>query len=204
MPLLILYWLLFSAFTGEKTASPPVTISEKADAPEFCEAAHCLGDPLWQKVITRVSAYRQTGIIALADLSQPSENQRFYIIEPATGRILLQTWVAHGRNSGDRFARNFSNTPSSLMSSPGLYRIGETFISPKHGQALMLEGLDKGVNDNARSREIIMHGADYVGERFIEEHGRCGRSHGCPALPREEMIKAIQLLPPGSLLYIYN
>lgn len=168
------------------------------------EMEHCLGNGLVQKVLSRIPSGMYEQRVAVVDFTRPSEQQRFYIIDPLTGRILLQTWVAHGRNTGDRIARHFSNTPSSLMSSPGLYRVGEAFNSPKHGTALVLEGLDKGVNDNARTREIIIHGADYVSEAYIEQNGRCGRSHGCPAVPREEMHSVMELLPPGSLLYIYN
>lgn len=143
-------------------------------------------------------------MLAIADLSQGSEKQRFYIIDLEKKEVILQTWVAHGKNSGDNFAIHFSNRDASHMSSKGFFSIGEEFISPKHGPALLLEGLEKGLNDQARSREIIIHGADYVSESFIESHGRCGRSYGCPALPREEMAKAIRLLAPGSLLYIHT
>ncbi len=143
-------------------------------------------------------------MLAIADLSQGSEKQRFYILDLEKKEVILQTWVAHGKNSGDHFALHFSNKEASYMSSKGFFSIGEEFISPKHGPALLLEGLEKGINDNARAREIIIHGADYVSESFIEAHGRCGRSHGCPALPGEEMAKAIRLLPPGSLLYIHT
>lgn len=177
------------------TVSPVITCTEME---------HCLGNGLVNKVLSRIPPEQKRVHIALVDFSRPSDQQRFYIIDPVAGRILLQTWVAHGRNTGDKVAMHFSNTPSSLMSSPGLYRVGEAFSSPKHGTALVLDGLDKGVNDNARAREIILHGADYVGEAYIEQNGRCGRSHGCPAVPRGEMNKVKELLPPGSLLYIYH
>lgn len=146
----------------------------------------------------------RSGIIAIADFTLSSDQQRFYILDLNSGKVVLQTWVAHGKNSGEKYAVNFSNQEGSYMSSPGFYKVGEEFISPKHGDALVLEGLDKGINDRARQREIIIHGADYVSADFIRAQGRCGRSHGCPALPREEMTKAIQLLPPGSLLYIHT
>ncbi len=145
-----------------------------------------------------------SGIMAIADFTLASDQQRFYIIDLNSGEVLLQTWVAHGKNSGENAATQFSNREGSFMSSPGCYRIGEEIISPKHGAALMLDGLDQGINDNARNREIIIHGADYVSADFIKTHGRCGRSHGCPALPREEMSTVIKLLKPGSLLYIHT
>ena len=143
-------------------------------------------------------------MIAIADFSKPSDQQRFYIIDLTTKEIVLQTWVAHGKNSGDNFVTQFSNKMSSHMSSKGFFLIDETFESPKHGTSFALNGLEKGINDKAREREIIMHGANYVSEEFIEENGRCGRSYGCPALSNEDMKKAIQLLKPGSLLYIHS
>lgn len=145
-----------------------------------------------------------SGMMAIADFTLSSDQQRFYIINLNSGEIVLQTWVAHGKNSGENDATLFSNREGSFMSSPGSYRVGEEIISPKHGAALMLDGLDAGINDNARNREIIIHGADYVNADFIKTHGRCGRSHGCPALPREEMNTVIKLLKPGSLLYIHT
>lgn len=143
-------------------------------------------------------------MIAIADFSKPSHEQRFYIVDLTNKEIVMQTWVAHGKNSGENYVTKFSNKMSSHMSSKGFFLINETFESPKHGTSLALDGLEKGVNDKAREREIIMHAADYVSEQFIEENGRCGRSYGCPALSKEDMQKALQLLKPGSLLYIHS
>lgn len=145
-----------------------------------------------------------TGMMAIADFTLPSNAQRFYVIDLKTGTMALHTWVAHGKNSGENYATRFSNEAGSFMSSKGFYKIGDEFISPKHGEALLLEGLDKGVNDRAREREIILHGADYVSPDFIREQGRCGRSHGCPALSRADMETALRLLPPGSMLYVHT
>jgi hypothetical protein len=143
-------------------------------------------------------------MIAIADFSKPSDQQRFYIIDLVNKELVMQTWVAHGKNSGEYYVTKFSNKISSHMSSKGFFRIEESFESPKHGTSLALDGLEKGINDNAREREIILHAADYVSEKFIEENGRCGRSYGCPALSKEDMQKALQLLKPGSLLYIHS
>jgi L,D-transpeptidase catalytic domain len=143
-------------------------------------------------------------MIAIADFSKPSHEQRFYIIDLTNKEIVLQTWVAHGIRSGENYVTKFSNKVSSHMSSKGFFMIEESFESPKHGTSLSLNGLEKGINDKAREREIIMHAADYVSENFIEENGRCGRSYGCPALSKEDMQKALLLLKPGSLLYIHS
>lgn len=165
----------------------------------------CLPFELWEQLVVGHLAYGALDApMAVADLSQPSDIPRFYVVDLVSGQILLQTWVAHGKNSGDRETVRFSNELSSLQSSRGFYRIGQRFESPKHGPALLLDGLQPGLNDMAREREIILHGADYVSEDFIEKHGRCGRSHGCPALPREQMKEAMELLPEGSLLFVYG
>lgn len=145
-----------------------------------------------------------SGVIAIADLTQPSTAKRLVVIDLDTKQVLLRTYVAHGQKSGDLTAKVFSNTTGSHQSSRGLYRVGATFRSPKHGAALFLDGLDSRVNDKARAREIIIHGSDYVSEAFIAARGRLGRSWGCPAVPRDVMPQVIAALGDGGLLYVYG
>jgi hypothetical protein len=204
LQLFLSFFMLFFILPYPAVRHVPVPIVE-AENNGFAALEDCIGVKPLQEAISRMQALHPGARrLAIADFSQPSTNQRFYVIDLEKEQILLQTWVAHGKNSGDLYARKFSNTPSSLMSSQGLYEVGEKFESPRHGPSRVLLGLDKGINDNAQEREIILHGADYVGEAFIEAHGFCGRSHGCPALPRADMDRAIALLEPGSLLYIHR
>ncbi len=142
-------------------------------------------------------------ILAIADMSQPSTAKRLYIIDLQERRLLLRTYVAHGQNSGGLMASDFSNENGSHKTSLGLYRVGEKILSPKHGDALLLYGLDKGLNCQALPREVIMHGADYVSEDFILANGRLGRSWGCPAVSREDMPRMIEWLAGGGLLYVH-
>ena len=142
-------------------------------------------------------------IIAICDFSKPSKEERFYVLDLDNQRLLLSSLVAHGRNSGLDRAVRFSNHPESNQSSLGFYRIGGFIHSPKHGQALLLDGLEKSLNGNARSRQIIIHGADYVCEQFVRTYGYLGRSLGCPALPNAVMKSIAPVLANGSLLYIY-
>ncbi|MBK6628045.1 MAG: murein L,D-transpeptidase catalytic domain family protein [Flavobacteriales bacterium] len=143
-------------------------------------------------------------VLAIADMSRPSTEKRLVVIDLITGRTLLHTYVAHGQGTGELMAEVFGNEEGSHRTSLGLYRVGTEIVSPKHGQALLLHGLDKGVNDRALEREIIMHGADYVSEAFIAEHGRLGRSWGCPAVPRNTMSDLVRLLADGGLLYVHH
>ncbi len=155
-----------------------------------------------------IASAEQHGItprmVMIADLRQPSTAQRLYVIDLEAKRLMLRTWVAHGQGSGDLTADRFSNRDGSHASSLGLYRVGSEIQSPKHGPALLLEGLDRGINDKARAREIIIHSADYVSQNFIDGHGRLGRSWGCPAVPREVIGQLIDLLADGGLLYVYG
>jgi hypothetical protein len=143
-------------------------------------------------------------MLAVADMSQPSTAQRLYVVDMETNTVVLRTWIAHGQNSGDLTATKFSNRNDSHETSLGLYRVGAKITSPKHGPALLLHGLDKGINDQALAREVIIHGAAYVSELFIALHGRLGRSWGCPAVPPADMARIIELLADGGLLYVYG
>lgn len=143
-------------------------------------------------------------MLAIADMTRPSTEPRLTVIDLDARVVVMRTLVAHGQGTGDLMAEHFSNREGSHQTSLGLYRVGAQIVSPKHGQALLLHGLDHGVNDQALAREIIMHGADYVSEEFIAAHGRLGRSWGCPAVPKEQMTNMVQLLGDGGLLYVHH
>ncbi len=142
-------------------------------------------------------------IITIIDFSLPSTEKRMWIIDPEKQVVLLHSVVSHGRNSGNLMATKFSNQPESFKSSLGFYKTAETYLG-KHGYSLRLDGLEKGFNDQARNRAIVIHGADYANEEFAQSTGRLGRSLGCPALPKELSSKAIDLIKEGSLLFIYG
>lgn len=142
-------------------------------------------------------------VLTVIDFSLPSTAKRMWIIDPENGEVLLNSVVSHGRNSGDLMAQSFSNQPESFKSSIGFYKTAETY-SGKHGYSLRLDGLEKGFNDQARNRAIVIHGADYAREEFAKSVGRLGRSLGCPALPSELSAKAIDLIKDGSLLFIFG
>ncbi|WP_338226342.1 murein L,D-transpeptidase catalytic domain family protein [Algoriphagus confluentis] len=141
-------------------------------------------------------------ILTLIDFSLPSTERRLWIIDLVEEEIVLNTVVAHGRNSGNLMAEKFSNRPESYQSSLGFYKTGETYIG-KHGYSLRLDGLEEGFNDQARSRAIVIHGADYAREEFAKVSGRLGRSLGCPAVPSELSKEVIDLIKDGSLLFIF-
>ncbi|RUT69354.1 hypothetical protein D0817_16045 [Flavobacterium cupreum] len=145
----------------------------------------------------------QKDILTLIDFSLSSNTKRLWVIDLTTNTILFQSLVAHGRNTGEEFASTFSNLNSSFKSSLGFYATGEIYQG-KHGASLRLDGLERGVNDKARERGVVVHGADYVSESFINSNKRLGRSQGCPALPVELTNKIIEVIKNKSCLYIYH
>lgn len=142
-------------------------------------------------------------ILTLVDFSLSSNTKRLWVIDLVTGDILFHSLVAHGRNTGEEFASNFSNSAESFKSSLGFYSTGEIY-SGKHGMSLRLDGLEKGVNDNARARGVVMHAADYVSNSFIKNHNRLGRSQGCPAVPAELSKEIINKIKNKSCFFIYH
>jgi len=144
-----------------------------------------------------------SSIISIADLSLHSNQPRLWIIDLEEDRVLLHTYVAHGRGSGLAEAKTFSNRPNSNQSSLGFYLTGETYQG-KHGRSLRLDGLDKGFNTNARARGIVLHGAWYVGKNILRGQNRMGVSQGCPAVAERLKDKIIDLIKDRSVLYIHG
>ncbi|TDE29695.1 MULTISPECIES: murein L,D-transpeptidase catalytic domain family protein [Flavobacterium] len=142
-------------------------------------------------------------ILTLIDFSLSSNTKRLWVIDLITGDVLFHSLVAHGRNTGEEFASNFSNASESYKSSLGFYSTGEMY-NGKHGMSLRLDGLEKGVNDNARARGVVMHAADYVSNSFIKNNHRLGRSQGCPAVPVELSKEIISTIKNKSCFFIYH
>ncbi|HUQ65554.1 MAG TPA: murein L,D-transpeptidase catalytic domain family protein [Flavitalea sp.] len=142
------------------------------------------------------------GYFSIADFSQSSRNKRLYIIDLQEMKLFMNTYVAHGRNSGGEFAQTFSNRPESLKSSLGFYITGSTYKGV-HGLSLQINGIEKGINDKAWSRKIVIHGAEYVGDNYIVDNPFIGRSYGCPAVPASERDTIINSIKEGSCLFIY-
>lgn len=142
-------------------------------------------------------------ILTIVDFSQTSKNKRLYVIDMVNKEVLFNTLVSHGRNTGDEFAQNFSNENGSHKSSLGFYVTKNNNMGSTVGYSLILEGIEKGFNDNAAMRQIIMHGADYATESFIDRTGRLGRSYGCPAVPPELIEPVVEVIENGTCLFIY-
>lgn len=145
---------------------------------------------------------KNDSIITIVDFDQPSYQKRMYVIDIKNYKMLFNTWTAHGRNTGREMAINFSNNPQSYKSSLGLYITDDTYFG-NNGYSLRLIGLEK-TNSNAASRAIVLHGAPYVSQATIDAMGYIGRSHGCPAVPRELTKPIIEKIKGGSCFFIYN
>lgn len=141
-------------------------------------------------------------ILALIDYSKPSSQKRLWVIDVKNQQLIHCALVAHGKNSGLITPAKFSNAAHSNMSSQGFFLTGETYQG-KHGYSLRLDGLEPGINDNARSRAIVIHSADYATAEFVKKYGRLGRSFGCPALPPAKSKNIIDTIKNGTCLYIY-
>lgn len=143
-------------------------------------------------------------IVTIADYSQSSNKKRLYVIDLKNRKLLFNTFVAHGRNTGAEFAKSFSNVVGSLKSSLGFFITEYPIIGSHTGFSLLINGVEKGINDNAIKRAIIIHGADYASEDYIRKYGRLGRSWGCPALPTGLNKLIIETIKGGTCLFIYN
>jgi hypothetical protein len=141
-------------------------------------------------------------LLTIIDFTRPSYEKRCYVLDLKRQDLLYRTYVAHGRNTGMTYARQFSNTPNSYQSSLGFFRTGETYRG-KRGYSLRLDGLEEAINDLARKRGIVMHGADYAGKSFLNKNGRLGRSLGCPSLPPTIHARIIRRIKEGSCLFVY-
>ena len=183
----------------------PASVAELM--PSIGAAAPSLSSEVLKLALKATScAYRRLNAssryLAIIDYSLPSSTKRFWLLDLEAKKLLREELVAHGKGSGEDLAVKFSNQPGSLQSSLGLFAAAESYIGG-HGYSLRLRGLESGYNDNAYARDLVVHGADYVSESFIEKQHRLGRSWGCPALPSSAAKEIIKILENGAFLFAY-
>ncbi len=141
-------------------------------------------------------------LLTVIDYSLPSSQKRLWVIDLESNTVLFHEYVAHGKNSGGNTPTSFSNVNQSKQSNLGLLRTAETYHG-KHGYSLKLDGLERGFNDRARERLIVMHGAAYATAEFVRQRGRLGRSWGCPAVDPAVARAIIDTIKGGSLVFGY-
>lgn len=141
-------------------------------------------------------------LLSIVDYSLSANEKRFWIIDLKARTVLFHELVAHGMGTGEEYATAFSNQPQSHQSSLGFFKTGVIYDG-RHEMSLKLHGLESGINDNAYERGIVIHGADYVSEDFIQNNGRLGRSHGCPAVRQDVKRELISTIADGSIFFAY-
>lgn len=197
------------ATKSEKTVEKAESSSEELYKSISFEQGHELNEEVFFKALTGFENLKKAGLLnseshllTVCDFSMSSNTKRLWVIDINEKKVLFNSLVAHGKNTGEEFATNFSNTESSLQSSLGFYITDATY-NGDNGFSLRLLGMDKGFNDAAYRRAIVMHGADYVSDEFAAMHKRIGRSWGCPAVPRDLTQPIINTIKGRNLLFIY-
>lgn len=144
---------------------------------------------------------KKTSVLTICDYSQSSRNRRLYVIDLVNSRLLFNTYVSHGKNSGNEFATSFSNFNNSNKSSLGFLITGQPYTG-KAGFSLQLNGMEPGINDRVKMRSIVFHGSKFVGETILGTRGTIGRSLGCPAVPYGVHFRLIDAIKGGSCVFM--
>lgn len=186
---------------------PDVSLAEESAAcADLYRSMHLEGVVSWKAFRQAVTGYhkiagRKRDVLTLIDFSRPSTEKRLFVFDMKQRRLLFSSVVSHGKNSGDKYATSFSNEYGSYKSSLGFY-LTETTYQGRNGYSLILNGLEKGINDRARERAIVVHGAAYADPSVASRGGRLGRSFGCPAVPQKLSRPIIDAIKGGSVMYI--
>lgn len=193
--------------SGTALAASPKDFNVPTEVTRLRKLAPQLNQKTLSYALTAFKNAKQTGqvkkdVLTVIDYSLPSSKQRMWVFDLNHEKLLYKTYVAHGRNSGNVKPTHFSNKISSKESSLGTFITKYTYTGSK-GYSLRLQGLEKGFNDNAFKRAVVMHGAWYVEPKFIKQAGHAGRSWGCPSLGHSITKPIINSIKEGSVIFAY-
>lgn len=200
---------LFILFSGHSFAQKTEvsSVDSIVESRQLYAEMHLEGTVNYQAFEQAIIGYNQLNvknkdILTLIDFTKPSTEKRLYVFHLKEKKLLYASFVSHGRNSGEKYATSFSNEIGSYKSSLGFF-ITENTYHGKNGYSLVLNGVEKDINDKAKERAIVIHGASYSNPSVIAASGRLGRSQGCPALPLTVAKPIINAIKGGSLLYVF-
>lgn len=154
------------------------------------------------KTLKNQQRLNEKALFSIIDFTQKSTKKRFYTIDLEQKRIIYNTYVSHGRKSGQEISNSFSDVCESHKSSIGFYITGNTY-NGSNGFSLQLHGDEKGYNSNIAKRGVVMHTADYANEDYIAKYGRLGRSFGCPVLPENIYKTVIETIKNKTVIFAY-
>ncbi len=213
LPMLLLMANTSSSLTGNKIHLKQLNVTADNVPVDFYSDWNLMETGLSQeafsdalkgyKFLQKKNLLNNTNVLTIVDYSKPSSKKRLYVLDMTNGIILFNSLVAHGRNSGFDYATDFSNKEASHKTSLGFFITLNTY-NGGNGYSLKLKGCEKGINDNALERAIVIHGADYADERFLQNNGFLGRSYGCPAIPEKINKKIIDVIKNGSCVFLYH
>ena len=146
--------------------------------------------------------YVRKQLLTVIDYSKPSTEKRLWVFDLKRGRTVMNTWVSHGKNSGQLNANSFSNSNGSLKSSIGVFVTDKPYVGG-HGISLRMRGLEKGFNDHAYNRNIVFHGAAYVSNTMAHQLGRMGLSWGCPAVSTNIIKSLVDTIKGNTVVFAY-
>lgn len=203
----IFFVLVMSVFfvSMAKENAPIAATAVAVSSVDFADFPASVDKVVFEKALAGYALLNDSdkNVFIIIDYTKPSTAERLFVFDVEQKSVVYKLLVAHGRNSGENMATQFSNKRGSLQSSPGFYRTGKTYQG-KHGYSLRLYGLEKGFNDKAYERAIVMHGAPYVSLDFIKKYNRLGRSFGCPAISGKYSKAIIDLIKEGAIIYIHT
>jgi len=202
--LLLFFLLLQIAIFSASGTEPQATSNEYRQLYNDMQLSGIVNYNAFEQAMTGYNQIdsRKKNILTIIDFTKPSTEERLYVLDIENRKLLFKSHVSHGKNSGENYATSFSNKKGSNQSSLGFFLTEDTYQG-KNGYSLVLHGLEEGINDLAKQRAVVVHGAAYANPSFIASNRRLGRSFGCPALPEALAKPIINTIKDGSVVFIY-
>ena len=144
----------------------------------------------------RVKKYnpKRKDLVIIIDYRKNILTKRLFILDMKERKIILSSTVSHAWDSGVMYPNEYSNRHGSNMTSKGNYITRGTKYG-SFGYSMIIDGLDNGINNNARSRAVIFHSDRKMKTKW---------SKGCFATSEETNKKIINMTKNGVLVCVID